>query len=670
MRDLLAGTNCLVSVATNGAAGDGFSSDPAVSADGRYVAFSSMANDLVDGDTNQTLDVFVRDLWSGTTTRISTNPPGYGAWNSISSSPVISSDARYVLFCGNGPGQAGSWGHLFLRDLQASVTYQLPYRALGLLPDGPAPFAIGTPDLRYVACGSEWAGFCLWDSAAAAVVYSNTVANVSWAAMRPDGSRLVYLDSSNLCAVDWMSGTNWVLSTNCYADHPMRFSGDGRYLAYVDPGSALLTNQVYLYDFNTGTRLLVSQGASGPGNASSDSPSISGDDRYVVYRSLATNLAPGASDGFHNVYLYDIRSGATALASPGGSENWGSAPVFSANGQILVFQSLASDLATTGFGSWGGIFAYNLTSNSAPWFYVQIYPGASPGGPPTLSWPLVPGTTTLVSLSTNGGAADGVSTEPAMSADGRFVAFTSSADDGNTLPGYEWVAGDVSGGMPPGSPGFASDMTNPNNLTDPTLDLIGSYLGQNPAPFRCPADPRYGLYHGPNSSLIGTIIRAVRSVSMNQGVGTIDLTFSASGAGHSGKPTLPTNGPWLTGNHGANRAGAGPYATFGRMTDFGFASPGAIFVLVDENPWSINDASLAVIAGQSELIDYPASYHKNGASFSFADGHVESHQWLSTVMALGGDATLTSAPPGTPAYQDWYWLASHATKNLHTGNVP
>jgi prepilin-type processing-associated H-X9-DG protein len=243
-------------------------------------------------------------------------------------------------------------------------------------------------------------------------------------------------------------------------------------------------------------------------------------------------------------------------------------------------------------------------------------------------------------------------------------------DDGNTLPGYEWVAGDVSGGMPPGSPAFGSDMTNPNNLTDPTLDLIGSYLGRNPAPFKCPADPRYGLYHGPNPSLRGTIIPAVRSVSMNQGVGTIDAEFSASGAGHSGKPTLPTNGPWLTGDHSANRAGTGPYATFGRMTDFGFASPGAIFVLVDENPWSINDASLAVIAGESELIDYPASYHNNGASFSFADGHVESHQWLSTVMALGGDATLTSAPPGTLAYEDWYWLASHATKNLRTGNVP
>ncbi len=209
----------------------------------------------------------------------------------------------------------------------------------------------------------------------------------------------------------------------------------------------------------------------------------------------------------------------------------------------------------------------------------------------------------------------------------------------------------------------------PDFIKLPQYDRLAIYIASTPVVFKCPSDPRFGYYGGPDPNLQGTIIPYVRSVSMNQGVGTVCPEFAAGG-GHAGKPTLPVNGPWLTGSHGANRPGLGPYATFGRMTDFGFASPASIFVLVDENPWSINDAALAVIAAQPWLIDYPASYHNNGCSFSFADGHAEIHQWLSTVMALAGPAAATFAPPGTPGYEDWHWFASHATKNIHTGNVP
>ncbi len=249
--------------------------------------------------------------------------------------------------------------------------------------------------------------------------------------------------------------------------------------------------------------------------------------------------------------------------------------------------------------------------------------------------------------------------------------FPPNPDDGNTDPGYEWVAGDVSGGMPPGAPGFSPDMTNPNNLTDPLLCLIAIYLGQSPGVFKCPADPRYGAYNGPNATMKGTIIPAVRSVSMNQGVGTIDPTFSASGSGHSGKPTLPTNGPWLTGSHGVNRAGSGPYATFGKFGDFGFVSAAQVFTTVDENPWSINDAGLAVIAQVPECVDFPSDMHANGCGFAFADGHSEVHQWKSGFYHLSSDASERSAgAAGTLPYTDWYWTASHATANLKTGTVP
>ncbi len=246
--------------------------------------------------------------------------------------------------------------------------------------------------------------------------------------------------------------------------------------------------------------------------------------------------------------------------------------------------------------------------------------------------------------------------------------FPPNPDDGNTVPGYNWCAGEVDGGMPAGAPGFR-DMCNPDLLKNPAYCLVAPYLGGNIGVFKCPDDPRFGLYSGSDSTQRGKIIPAVRSISMNQGVGTVDLVFSEFGSGHSGRPTLKVNGPWLNGAY-SHKADS-PYATFGRVTDFAFASPAGIFVLVDENPWSINDASLAVIAAQSALIDFPASYHNNGASFSFADGHAESHQWLSTVMTLtDSGVSQTVAPPGTLAYEDWHWLASHATKNTRTGNVP
>jgi prepilin-type N-terminal cleavage/methylation domain-containing protein/prepilin-type processing-associated H-X9-DG protein len=247
--------------------------------------------------------------------------------------------------------------------------------------------------------------------------------------------------------------------------------------------------------------------------------------------------------------------------------------------------------------------------------------------------------------------------------------FPPNPDDGNTVPGHLWVAGEVDGGMPPGATGFAPDMTNPNNLTDPALCLVAPYLGQSPGVFKCPADPRYGLYNGPVAALKGTIIPAVRSVSMNQSVGTICPTFNASG-GHAGRPTLPTNGPWLTGSHGVNKQGE-PYLTFGKMTAFGNAAPSDIFTTVDENPWSINDAGLAVICEVPEAVDFPSDMHANGCGFAFADGHSEVHQWKSSFYHLKADAAEKSAgAAGTLPYADWYYVAWHGSRNARTGNVP
>jgi prepilin-type processing-associated H-X9-DG protein len=154
---------------------------------------------------------------------------------------------------------------------------------------------------------------------------------------------------------------------------------------------------------------------------------------------------------------------------------------------------------------------------------------------------------------------------------------------------------------------------------------------------------------------------------MNQGVGSVCLDYSQAGYSHAGKPCVPVNGPWLDGS-GSHKANT-PYATFGKTTDFGFCSPSTIFTTVDENPWSINDAALAVVASGPVIHDYPASFHNNGCGFAFADGHGEMHHWRSTLFHLTSGATQITAQPGSQ-YADWFWFASHATKSRVTGTVP
>ena len=86
-----------MSVSSGGAQGNDSSFSPAISADGRFVAFDSVATNLVPGDTNGAADVFVRDRQTGTTRRVSVGPGGVQG-NDVSVTPAISADGRFVAF--------------------------------------------------------------------------------------------------------------------------------------------------------------------------------------------------------------------------------------------------------------------------------------------------------------------------------------------------------------------------------------------------------------------------------------------------------------------------------------------------------------------------------------------------------------------------------------------
>ena len=133
-----------VSVSSTGAEGNDQSRDPAISSDGRYVAFGSDASNLVPGDTNESRDVFVRDRKLGTTRRVSVSSTETQG-NSVSFGlPAISSDGRYVAFGSDAsnlvPGDTNRSADVFVRDRKLGITRRVSVSSTETQGNGPVSF--------------------------------------------------------------------------------------------------------------------------------------------------------------------------------------------------------------------------------------------------------------------------------------------------------------------------------------------------------------------------------------------------------------------------------------------------------------------------------------------------------------------------------------------------
>ncbi len=233
-------------------------------------------------------------------------------------------------------------------------------------------------------------------------------------------------------------------------------------------------------------------------------------------------------------------------------------------------------------------------------------------------------------------------------------------DGGTTDPGYNWCAGMAGIGK--------ADEFNPDLIKDPTRSLLINYLGGNNAIFKCTADTRKGPYQGTNPSLVGKSVPAARTFSMNNAVGTIDpcfdtVTGAGAGAPHCGIPNLSVNGPWLN-NMDTHRRNS-PWRTFGKATDAGAPGPSKLWVLVDEDVISLNDAALCFGMEQPIWYDSPGSAHNGGCGFAFADGHSEAHHWLSHDPKESNGAVIDTMAD----YQDWRWMRERTSADT-TGTMP
>ena len=399
LKDFASAAPLLVSINTNGFTGDGPSTDPTVSLDGRFVAFTSAADDLISGDNNHAQDVFIRDLQTGNTTLVSINTSGSGPANKASYSPSLSPNARYVLFrslastltAGTFTGE-----NLFLRDLSAGTNYPLTFSGVALATMVPDGSRIGVIGALSAAGGTN---LYVWDTQSGTWSYTNFLTSLTsfrnLVASR-DGTRFAFSAAGtggvnpHLYLANIAAGSTIAIDPAVAGIYPgVRFSRDGLLLAYTK--NIGITNQLCVYDLQTTFLSVLNEGYSPPAAplGSVNSLDISPDARFLVYRSPATNQLVSASNNIAQLFLYDRQAGSNTLlttsrTSGGASDNLPLAPFFSEDGQSLIFQSWASDLSSQDFNQSSDVFALTF-------FYLSISATNSPNQGPRLSWPAAPG---------------------------------------------------------------------------------------------------------------------------------------------------------------------------------------------------------------------------------------------------------------------------------------
>ncbi|MBI5929613.1 MAG: PD40 domain-containing protein [Chloroflexi bacterium] len=418
-----------VSLSSSGQAGNFNSMDSSLSADGSYVAFSSDATNLVLGDTNNVADVFVYDQHTCIISRVSVTSDGQPSVGGNSLTPVISGDGRYVAFQSYATnlvtGDNNNNADIFVHDRQTGQTTRVSVATNG---------AQATGGHSYNPAISADGRSIVFESFATNLVTS-------------DGNNQsdIFIRNTLANTTTRISLTNSGLEGNGGSSNPA-ISPDARYVTFDSFATNLVAgdtngfSDIFVRDRQTNTTTRVSlSGVAGQDGASSD-PVISADGRYIAFESGAANLVTGDTNGNYDVFVRDrqtnltMRVSVSSTGTQAGSSSFN--PAISANGRYITFESTATNLVSGDSNFLSDVFLHDLQSS----------------------------TTTLVSFPYNGGqAVGGGSFNPAISSDGRYVTFNSSA---NNL-----VGGDTNG--------FLDVFVTPHPQPSPdTLALFNTGLNQ------------------------------------------------------------------------------------------------------------------------------------------------------------------------------------------------
>lgn len=337
LRDLTTGTTTLINRAANGAPSERGVINLKLSSNGRYALFTSLGSDLVANDTNGSMDVFRRDLLTGTTVRVNVLDNGVeapGTGNGTGDLRLsISGDGRFVTFIssldvssgGNG-GDNGNY-YLYLRDMQTGITRKI---------DGN-----NTETVAYVAVSDD----------GHYVAYSMGVP-------APSPQPIMIYDVEEAGAYEIFSIDQTVSPAGLREG--MSISGDGHYVVFAASDEAVTgtwQGQILLVDrTNPGVAKLVSTGPSGAGDGTSANPRISADGRYVVFETNAPNLTSGVAQASSRwPVIRDVVGKTTGFAAHAlnGNPVWeytGSHAI-SADGKTIAFVS-DNSVMTGGFNSY------------------------------------------------------------------------------------------------------------------------------------------------------------------------------------------------------------------------------------------------------------------------------------------------------------------------------
>lgn len=379
-------------VAIDGGQGNADSVESSISADGNYVAFTSRANNLVPDDTKLSTDVFVYDRNSGITERVSVKSDG-SQGNGDSSAPSISGNGRYVAFIAEASNlvfnDVNRTKDVFIHNRDTDITERISIASDGSQGDAASYQVALSADGRYVAFTSLASNLVADDTNINADVFvhdRNTAiterisvasdgsqgdgyhpaisADGRFVAFTADSSNLVFNDSNGMSDIfvhdrnshvtELVSGSNDGSQGNLGAIFSA-ISADGRYVAFDSSSNNLVSEDtnaaedVFVRDRKTGLTERVSIAIDGTqGNANSHIASISADGRYVVFQSLASTLISYDNNNFSDIFIHYRYVGITELVSitsNGGQGNSHSTrPAISADGNYVVFQSLASNL--------------------------------------------------------------------------------------------------------------------------------------------------------------------------------------------------------------------------------------------------------------------------------------------------------------------------------------
>lgn len=382
-----------LSLDTTASPTNGPSRRPAISSDGRYVAFESSATDLVAGDTNGVQDVFLRDHFTGTTRRVSVASSGAQA-SGASEWPALSADGRYVAFSSLAsnlvPSDSNSAPDVFVHDTLTGQTILVSPLGGG----GPANGGSYSPD---ISADGAW------------VVFMSIAPSLDGGAS--DAFMDVFASHIPSNSTSKLSRTAAGQNANGSSFFP-RISPDGRYVSFETEASNLtsgdvnLVRDVVLHDLVLGvTTPVTANPASLIGNGVSFESDVSADGAFVVFTSFATNLVAADTNNFQDVFRWRRDTGAIqrVSVSSAGAQGVGQsfAPSVSDNGLVVAFATFAANLA---------LGDANLASD----VLLRNIPLAL---------------TTRVSSANGGAAGNAGSTRPALSASASVIAFETLASD-------------------------------------------------------------------------------------------------------------------------------------------------------------------------------------------------------------------------------------------------